>query len=71
MDLDGAVTAADSAALMQYVLNKYFTVPVSYLGDDTEQYTDVDMSGQTDAADAAALLQKALIGTYSLPIENR
>ena len=64
IDLDGEVTASDSALLFQYVLNKSY-IPIESVD---LKYADIDHNNVIDSIDVAHILQKSLDSSYN--IEN-
>ena len=64
IDLDGEVTASDSALLFQYVLNKSY-IPIESVD---LKYADIDHNNVIDSIDVAHILQKSLDSSYD--IEN-
>lgn len=64
IDLDGEVTASDSALLFQYVLNKSY-IPIESVD---LKYADIDHNNVIDSIDVAHILQKSLDSNYN--IEN-
>lgn len=64
IDLDGEVTASDSALLFQYVLNKSY-IPIERVD---LKYADIDHNNVIDSIDVAHILQKSLDSSYN--IEN-
>lgn len=64
IDLDGEVTASDSALLFQYVLNKSY-IPIESVD---LKYADIDHNNVIDSIDVAYILQKSLDSNYN--IEN-
>lgn len=68
-DNDTAVTAADSAMIMQKVLTDAPTT-LETVTDKYMTYIDVDKSGVLTAADATYVLQKSLDSTFNMPCEK-
>ena len=68
-DNDTAVTAADSAMIMQKVLTDAPTT-LETVTDKYMTYIDVDKSGVLTAADATYVLQKSLDSTFKMPCEK-
>ena len=68
-DNDTAVTAADSAMIMQKVLTDAPTT-LETVTDKYMTYIDVDKSGVLRAADATYVLQKSLDSTFKMPCEK-
>ena len=66
---DTAVTAADSAMIMQKVLTDTPTT-LETVTDKYMTYIDVDNSGVLTAADATYVLQKSLDSTFKMPCEK-
>lgn len=66
---DTAVTAADSAMIMQKVLTDTPTT-LETVTDKYMTYIDVDKSGVLTAADATYVLQKSLDSTFKMPCEK-
>ena len=64
IDLDGEVTASDSALLFQYILNKSY-IPIESVD---LKYADIDHNNVIDSIDVAHILQKSLDSNYD--IEN-
>lgn len=65
VDNDEEITAADSAIVLQYVLNKGVK-----LDEEALIRADVTGDGSISSDDSAAILQKALRSTYMMPIER-
>lgn len=70
-DATGILTAADSSAILQKVLNSgaYF-MPIENKTSDYMKYIDVTADGMLTSADSAAVLQKVLNSAYIMPIEQ-
>lgn len=69
-DNDGSLTAADSAQVLQKVLNNSFEIALQKENDDWLAILDVDCSGNLTSYDSAIILQKALDDSYVMPCEN-
>jgi hypothetical protein len=69
---DKSITAADSSAVMQYVLDNGYDVPIKAKGNaNWFKLIDVDGNGEVTAADAAIIMQKALDREYKMPVEKK
>ena len=66
----GKVEAADSAVILQKVLNNSYVMPIEFVTDDYLTYLDVDCDGTLTAADSAIVLQKVLNSGFEMPIES-
>ena len=66
----GKLEAADSAVILQKVLNSGYKMPVENATDDYLKYIDVDLDGKITASDATQVMQKVLNSSYKMPIER-
>ena len=69
-DCDGKITAADSAVILQRVLNSSFKMDIEKKTSDYMNYVDVDKDKKLTAADASMVLQKVLNNSFKMNIEK-
>jgi hypothetical protein len=69
VNCDGVLTSADSAYIMQKVLNSDFKLPVEIYEKNYKKYADVDGDDRITANDSACIMQKVLNSSYKMPVE--
>ncbi len=66
---DRILTSADSACIMQKVLNSEYKMLLEINNKDYKKYIDVDGDEKITSNDAVCVMQKVLNGSYKLPSE--
>ena len=69
---DGSITAADSAAILQKVLNNSYipAIEEAYGYEKALKYLDVNVDNKLTAADSAMVLQKVLNSSFTMTVEE-
>ena len=70
-DISGVLTAADSAMVLQKVLNDSFKMSVEDVKKDYMSVVDADQNKVLTAADSTVILQKVLNDSFRMPIESQ
>ncbi|MBQ6554872.1 MAG: leucine-rich repeat protein, partial [Firmicutes bacterium] len=66
----GRLEAADSAVILQKVLNGSYKMPIENETSDYLKYVDVDCDGKITASDSTTVLQKVLNSSFKMPVEE-
>lgn len=66
----GRLEAADSAVILQKVLNGSYKMPIENETSDFLKYVDVDCDGKITASDSTTVLQKVLNSSFKMPVED-
>lgn len=70
-NMDGSLTAADAAVILQKILNDAYKMPIEEYVSDYVKYVDVDGQSGLTASDSVCVLQKVLNSAYIMPAEKK